>query len=326
MKEALYYQQEDDEFRCQLCPHACLLTEGEHGKCQVREVKEGKLRATTYQQVSAVAMDPIEKKPLFHFYPGSQILSLGMVGCNLKCKFCQNYRIAHQPNTPTEQLSPRQAVELAIAKDSIGLAYTYSEPLVWYEYVLETAKLAHEEGLMNVLITNGMINPQPLQKLLPYIDAINLDLKSFTDEFYQQICAGKLTPIKKTIELAYQTTLLELTTLLIPELNDSEEEIKQLVDWIASFDHQIPIHFARYFPRYQLNKEPTSLEKLLQAKNIAEEQLNYVYLGNISNNNYQTTYCPDCEYPVIKRSYSQVKLDLVDKACPKCETKIKIKL
>ncbi|MCK8816172.1 AmmeMemoRadiSam system radical SAM enzyme [Natroniella sulfidigena] len=326
MKEALYYRQEGNAVRCQLCPHACLLMEGEQGECQVREVKEGKLRASTYQRVSAVAMDPIEKKPLFHFQPGSQILSLGTVGCNLKCKFCQNYKIAHEPRRDTEELSSQQAVELALAKDSIGLAYTYSEPLVWYEYVLETAKLARQEGLKNVLITNGMINPQPLKELLPYIDAINLDLKSFADEFYQRICAGKLNPVKKTVELTYKTTLLEITTLLIPGLNDSKAEIKQLVDWIADFDCQIPVHFARYFPRYQLHKEPTPVEKLLEAKNIAEEKLDYVYLGNIPNEQHRTTYCPDCKYPVIQRGHNQVQVKLVDKSCPECGTKIKVSL
>ncbi|WP_408955536.1 AmmeMemoRadiSam system radical SAM enzyme [Natroniella sp. ANB-PHB2] len=326
MKEALYYKQEGDLIRCQLCPHVCLLAEGEQGECQVREVKEGKVRTINYQRVSAVAMDPIEKKPLFHFQPGSRILSLGTVGCNLKCKFCQNYRIAHEPRTETEQLSSQQAVELALNKDSIGLAYTYSEPLVWYEYVLKTAKLAHKEGLKNVLITNGMINPQPLQELLPYIDAINLDFKSFTDDFYQEICGGKLTPVKRTVELIYQTTLLEITTLLIPGLNDSEEEIKQLVDWIAGFDCQIPLHLARYFPRYQLDKEPTSIEKLLEAKSVAEKYLDYVYLGNISDNQHRITYCPDCKYPVIKRNYNQVQIDLVKQRCPECGTKIKVSL
>ncbi|GAB6099884.1 AmmeMemoRadiSam system radical SAM enzyme [Halanaerocella petrolearia] len=324
MKEALYYQKKEEQIECLLCPHYCKLTEGQAGRCQVRKVKEGKLRSTAYNKVSSIALDPIEKKPLYHFYPGSQILSLGTVGCNLKCKFCQNHRIAQDTEAPTRNITFEQAVSTAKRENSIGIAYTYSEPLIWYEYILDTAKLAKEEGLKNVLVTNGMINPEPLKELLPYIDAINLDVKAFTDEFYREICKGKLNPVKKTAELVYQDVLLEITTLLVPNLNDSREEIEELVAWIADLDSSIPLHLSRYFPNYQLDKEPTSIKKMKEAKDIASQYLDYVYLGNVNNKQSLITYCPHCDKPLIKRDYQLENNLQAGNQCANCKAELNI--
>lgn len=282
MQEADYYTHEDGKIKCLLCPHYCKLSEGQTGLCQVRKAEDGKLWAASYAQVSSVALDPIEKKPLYDYHPQNQILSLGSIGCNLSCQFCQNYQIAQELNVPTRNLSPKEAVELAKQKNSFGIAYTYSEPLIWYEYVRDTAKLAHEEGLKNVLVTNGTINADPLKELLPYIDAVNLDIKAFSEEFYQQICRGEFDIAKRSAEIISQSgTHLEITTLIIPDLNDDPAEIKELVDWIASLNPDIPLHLSRYFPQYKLDKPSTPKETLYQAEEIAEEKLTNVYLGNI---------------------------------------------
>jgi pyruvate formate lyase activating enzyme len=282
VQEAAYYEQQGDTIKCLLCPHYCQLDEGDTGLCQVRKVENNKLWATSYGRVSSVAVDPIEKKPLYNYHPQSQILSLGSIGCNLSCQFCQNYQIAQELDIPTKQLSSQEAVELAKQKESFGIAYTYSEPLIWYEYLLDTAQLAHQEGLKNILVTNGYINPEPLKELLTYIDAVNLDLKAMTEEFYHQTCQGQLQAVKETVKIINQSDAhLEITTLIIPDLNDDLEELKELVDFIASLDPDIPLHLSRYFPCYQLDKPPTPKETLYQAQEIAEEKLTNVYLGNI---------------------------------------------
>ena len=282
MQEADYYEQEEAKIRCLLCPHYCELQEDQTGVCQVRKAENNRLWATSYGQVSSIALDPIEKKPLYEYHPQSMILSLGSIGCNLSCQFCQNYQIAQELNVSTKDLSPEEAVSLAKAKNSFGIAYTYSEPLIWYEYVRDTAKLAHKKGLKNVLVTNGMINPVPLKELLPYIDAVNLDIKAFSEEFYQQICMGDFEAAKRSAEIINQSnTHLELTTLIIPDLNDDPAEIKELINWIASLDSEIPLHLSRYFPQYKLDKPPTPKETIYQAQEIAEEKLSNVYLGNI---------------------------------------------
>ena len=282
MQEADYYTQEDGKIKCLLCPHYCKLSSGQTGLCQMRRAEDGKLWATSYAQVSAVALDPIEKKPLYEYHPHNQILSLGSIGCNLSCQFCQNYRIAQELDVPTKELSPQEAVELAQEKGSFGIAYTYSEPLIWYEYVRDTAKLAQQQGLKNVLVTNGTINPEPLKELLPYIDAVNLDIKAFTEDFYRDICGGDFATAKKSAEIINASdTHLEITTLIIPDLNDDPEEIKDLVDWIADLDPEIPLHLSRYFPHYKLDKPPTPKETLYQAQEIAQEKLANVYLGNV---------------------------------------------
>lgn len=289
---------------CALCPQSCALSEGERGKCRVRVARGPKLYLENYGQVTALALDPIEKKPLYHFYPGSAILSVGTFGCNLACRFCQNWEIA-QAKASAEYIQPEELVALAEkarARGNIGLAFTYSEPLVWYEYVLDSAKLAKKAGLKNILVTNGFINPAPLQELLPYIDGVNLDLKGWTDTFYREYCGGRVRPVLETVRLLAEQVHLEVTNLLIPGVNDDEAEIEQIVEFVAELDQRIPLHFSRYFPNYQMDLPPTPVSTLQKAYQIAKERLAYVYLGNIADQRYSSTTCPDCGEIWVERN------------------------
>lgn len=310
---------------CILCPQACVLQEGEKGVCRVRQVEEGRLFLRNYGQVSAVALDPIEKKPLYHFYPGSLILSVGTIGCNLSCRFCQNWEIAHT-DAETRYIPPEDLVHLGLRareRGSIGLAYTYSEPLVWYEYVLDTARLAKEEGLKNVLVTNGYINPGPLRELLPYIDAVNLDIKGWTDEFYHRHCSGRVRPVLETAKIMAEKTHLEVTNLLIPGENDREEEVKELVGFLAALNPAIPLHFSRYFPNYRMTLPPTPVSTLKRALGIAKERLYYVYLGNIGEEN--DTECPECGEVWVERTGFSARITGVrDGKCVRCGRKAEI--
>lgn len=325
MKEALFYEVVDNKIRCLLCPHRCLIKEDKKGICGRRINKEGKLYSIIYEECSSLAMDPIEKKPLYHFYPGSRILSLGTTGCNFKCPFCQNWHIS-QGEAPTNKIDSLQIISLAKEEGSIGLAYTYSEPLIWYEFVLETAEQAQKEGLKNVLVTNGYINRKPLLRLLPYLDALSIDLKAFKDSFYKKYCGGSLTPVLKTIETSKRSALVELTTLIIPGLNDSQEEIKALVQWVSSqVGRDTPLHFSKYYPQYKMDIPPTSVETLKKARSIALEKLDYVYIGNIMDIESNTTYCPACKKVIIKRSgYRILEKKISHRRCTYCGFEINV--
>lgn len=299
---------EKEQITCLLCPHQCVIGDEKVGACRVRKNVGGELRTLNYGEVASYGMDPIEKKPLYHFYPGHQIFSLGAVGCNLHCRFCQNWEIAHT-EASTLRVTPGKIVDLARQPErhSVGIAYTYSEPVVWYEFVRETAVLAHEAGLKNVLVTNGFIEREPLEKLLPFIDAMNIDVKAFTDEFYRRMCAGSLDPVRRTVELAAANCHVELTTLLVTGKNDSPEEIRELVSWIAGINREIPLHLSRYFPNYRLDEPATPLETMRQARDIAAEQLSHVYLGNVWDVENSYTYCPQCRKKVIERAGYMVR-------------------
>lgn len=284
MKEALYYKKlNNDSVQCLLCPKLCKIKEGKSGFCGARENIENKLFSNIYSRVSSLGMDPIEKKPLYHFYPGSLILSLGTTGCNFACPFCQNWQISQERNVPTHEMSPSEAVEKALERSSIGIAYTYSEPMIWYEYVMDTAKLAKEKGLKNVLVTNGYINENPLKELLPFIDAMNIDLKAFDEKFYKEICKGDLGTVLKTIKISSTSCHIEITNLVIPGFNDTTKYFENLVNWIVeNIGVDIPLHFSRYFPHYKMKTSSiTPIETLEQACEIAKRKLRYVYLGNI---------------------------------------------
>jgi pyruvate formate lyase activating enzyme len=277
------------------------------------------LYAANFGRVSALALDPIEKKPLYHFHPGTMILSVGTVGCNLHCQFCQNWQLA-QEEVETEEISPANLAALALrlqAKGNIGIAYTYSEPLVWFDYLLETAKRAHRQGLKNVLVTNGFCNPEPLRELLPYLDAVNLDLKG-PDLFYQKRCAGHLGPVQNTARLLAGRVHLEVTSLLIPGENDHSEQIKALVRFLAELNPKLPLHFSRYFPHYRLDIPPTSLPTLEEAYILAREELSYVYLGNIGSTKYSSTCCPQCGAVLVERRGEIVVGGIKDGQCVAC--------
>lgn len=326
MREALHYEQQGQVVACKLCPKHCIITEGQTGFCRVRRNTGGKLYNINYAQATAQALDPIEKKPLYHFHPGSTILSLGTWGCNFACQFCQNWHIA-QAQPQFTLLEPQAAAALAsqlVSQGNIGIAYTYSEPSVWYEYILDTARLVQAAGLSNILISNGFINEQPLQELLPYIAAMNIDVKAFTNEFYQKVCAGELTHVKRTVEQAAQQCHVEITTLIIPELNDSVEEIASLAKWLSGISADIPLHLSRYFPNHKMEVPPTSVRTLEAVASAAREYLNYVYLGNVGGNG-TNTFCPQCSCKVIDRLSGYSRLTDPGKKCPQCGHSIPIK-
>ncbi|PKM80534.1 MAG: AmmeMemoRadiSam system radical SAM enzyme [Firmicutes bacterium HGW-Firmicutes-14] len=329
MYQAMYWEKaEDNKVRCMLCPQGCMIAEGKKGFCRVRYNKDGELYTLNYGKLSSYGIDPIEKKPLYHFYPGSYIFSVGTFGCNLRCGFCQNWTIAHgDPDTVT--FSPERLVEAATEDHrghrSVGIAYTYSEPFMWYEYVYDTAKLAREAGLRNVLVTNGFVNPDPLREILPFIDAMNIDVKGFSDNYYNETCAGELDPVLRTVETAVQYCHVEITTLLVTGLNDSEAEIIKLSEWLAGIDREIPLHLSRYFPNYKMDLPSTPIRIMERAREIARRNLSYVYLGNIPGSDGANTYCPRCGSCLIERGgYRAVNEGLNNKECAECGREINI--
>jgi len=306
MKEALFFERtENGMVHCFLCPHHCRIAPGRAGTCRVRKNKDGTLYSANYAKVSSWGMDPIEKKPLYHFFPGSWIFSVGSFGCNFRCKFCQNWQIAQLTEVPTEEISAEELVNVASRqKGNIGIAYTYNEPTIWYEYVIECARLAREKGLKNVLVTNGFIEKEPLEKLLPFIDAMNIDVKAYTEDFYTDITFGKLSPVKRTVEIAQKSCHVEITTLLIPGMNDGEDEVEALAKWLASLRKDIPLHLTRYFPNFKLDLPPTPVETIRRARKIAMKHLDYVYTGNVVDEEGSNTYCPKCgELLIARRGY-----------------------
>ena len=320
LKEALFWEKrEDGKIHCLLCPVSCIIAEGKIGVCMGRKNQNGILYATNYGRVVSIAIDPIEKKPLYHFYPGTEILSTGPNGCNLKCGHCQNWYIS-QVESPTEYVPPEKLIELALKYNSIGIAYTYTEPFIWYEYIKDTARLAQQKNLKNVLVTNGYINEPPLLELLPLIDAMNIDVKSMENDFYRNICKGKVEPVLKATELSVKKGVhVEITNLLMPTLNDSDEQIKKLVDWLAGIDDKIPLHFSRYFPCYKIDLPSTPVATLERAFKIAREKLKYVYVGNAYIEKTTDTLCPQCLNVLIKRDgYFTRIVGIKDKKCSSC--------
>ncbi|MBR0171476.1 MAG: AmmeMemoRadiSam system radical SAM enzyme [Lachnospiraceae bacterium] len=277
--------------RCNVCFRACLLTEGQTGACLARGNRDGNIVPLTYGLLTSLALDPIEKKPLNRFYPGSMVLSAGSSGCNLKCVFCQNHEIS-QARLPesgaVEQYSPRELCDLALRmrdRGNIGVAYTYNEPLVGYEFVRDTARLVHENGMKNVLVTAGCVSPEVLHEILPYIDAMNIDLKSFRQDFYRNLCQGDADMTKAFIAEAAKHCHVEITTLVIPGENDTEDEIRAIASWIASLNggrgREIPYHISRFFPRYRMTDRPaTDVPLIYRLADTARAHLSYVYTGN----------------------------------------------
>ncbi len=320
MKEAAHYQRlEGKKVQCNLCPHHCTIADGRRGRRGVRVNREGPLYSEIYEQVTSVALDPIEKKPLYHFHPGTSILSLGTRGCNFACQFCQNWSISQAP-AATRAFPPRVAVEAARRERSIGLAYTYNEPLIWFEYVMETARLAHQAGLVNVLVTNGYIEAKPFDELLPLIDGVNMDIKSIRPDFYRDICGGTLEPVLRNAATAAKRTHLEVTNLIIPGHNDSDEELEELATWIArELGPQVPTHLSAYFPRYKLQAPPTPVETLERAHAIFSRHLRYVYLGNVYRGLGVDTRCASCGATLVtRRGYSVRVVGLDGPRCSQC--------
>lgn len=322
MREALFYSREGDKIRCSLCPHECLLSEGKVGLCRQRRHVHGRLMAEGYARVSSIAMDPIEKKPLYHFYPGSFILSVGGLWCNLRCSFCQNWHISQREQS-TAVMAPEKLVELAVEHDSVGIAFTYNEPLIWYEYILDTAQLCKQRDLKVVLVTNGFVQVKPLEDLLPYVDAFNIDVKAFNERFYREICGGDLSAVKRVVERAAAKVHIEVTTLIIGGLNDDKAEIEGLARWLSEVDRNIPLHLSRYYPNYRMQLPPTPVTTLYELRDVAREYLDYVYIGNVmgADNN---TYCPKCGQKVVDRGYAIKVTGMKAQRCINCGTPIPI--
>jgi pyruvate formate lyase activating enzyme len=327
MKTARYYELgRRDEVRCLLCPHRCYIGEGKTGICRIRKNIDGDLYLTTWGVVSSVGFDPIEKKPLYHFYPGSIIFSIGNFGCNLRCKFCQNWQISQEVPADVHRLrkhSPEELMKMALAKNTnIGVAYTYNEPVVWFEYMMDIAEAAKKEELKNVVVTNGYINPEPLDELLEVTDAFNVDLKAFTEEFYKTQTISKLEPVKDTLKRIRRSGKhLEITNLLITGHNDDTRQFTEMVKWIAGeLGEDTVLHLSRYFPTYKMSAPPTSLSLMEDFFDIARQKLNYVYLGNIASATGQHTYCPKCGQKVIDRSRYNTWVNGLDNKgkCTRC--------
>ena len=323
-QEAMFYTSQDNNIvKCTLCPHNCILKNENYGICGVRINKKGKLYTENYGIITSEAVDPIEKKPLYHFYPGRYIFSVGSYGCNLKCKFCQNWEIAHQ-KWEGDYISPEELIDIAKRqRDNIGIAFTYNEPLIWYEYVHDGLIEAKKVGLKTVLVTNGYINLEPLKNILPYVDAMNIDVKAFTENFYKKIVGGRLEPVLKTVEEASKNCHVEVTNLVVTDLNDKEEEIENLVKWLSQIDKNIPLHFSRYFPNYKMDNPITPVSRLTNAREIAKKYLNYVYVGNVFNFD-NNTYCPYCGNLLIERGARVNTLGLEKNVCKNCKNVVNI--
>lgn len=270
---------QDGSVTCTLCPHLCRIQEGQLGLCKTRHNHEGTLWINNYGKVVSYAIDPIEKKPLNHFFPGSTIFSIGTNGCNFKCQFCQNHELVNFQGT-TQPISPESIINAAKESNSVGIAFTYNEPTIWYEYVMDVSRLARKHDLKTVWVTNGFINPEPFMEVRPFIDAMNIDLKSFSNDFYTNICSGTLSPVLNTIKLAHGHVHIELTTLLIDGLNTTPEDLHALCKWISDLDPDIPLHLNRYFPAYQMTIPKTRLETMRMARDIAKQYLTNVHVGN----------------------------------------------
>ncbi|MEM3264821.1 MAG: AmmeMemoRadiSam system radical SAM enzyme [Thermoplasmata archaeon] len=332
LHEAMYWHRESDGVRCDLCPHRCYLKIENMGICGVRKNVDNKLYSEVYGFVSAISNDPIEKKPLFHFHPGSWIFSVSTIGCNLRCMYCQNYELSRGliPRSQLEYYTPEELVSIAKNYGSKGIAWTYNEPSIWFEYTLDTSKISKKDGMYNVYVTNGYINEDPLREIAPYMDAMNIDVKGFTDEFYKKYLGGTLEPVLNTVILAKSLQIhIELTYLVVPTLNDKKEDIEKYLDWvIETLGLDIPLHFSRFHPDYKLNYLPaTPIETMQEIYKLAKERmLRYVYLGNYPSMDFESTYCYNCGAKLIERFGFDIKiLNLSENGtCKRCGAKISI--
>lgn len=312
----------DNAVRCHLCPHSCIIQEGRQGICQTRINYQGDLYSMAYGNPCSVSIDPIEKKPLFHFHPGSRVYSLATAGCNFRCLNCQNWQISQSSPSAIDHydLAPGKLVQQALLHNTKSIAFTYTEPTVFYEYVYDTAKTAREQGLKTVFISNGFINEKPLLDLCPYLDAANIDLKCFDDAIYRSLDGGRLQPVLDTLKtLRNNGVWLEITNLLVPARTDDPETIRLMCDWLVGNGFEdTPLHFSRFFPGYKLSQlPPTPEDVLIRAKETAQKAgIKYVYIGNIPGLQGENTYCPACKQLVVERAGYVVKQNFI--AAGKC--------
>lgn len=328
-REGMFYNVTPRGVRCMICPNECDLRPGEISDCNNRINSEGKLYSIAYGNPCAVHIDPIEKKPLLHFYPSTHVFSIATAGCNFICLNCQNWEISQTSphKTKNYDLFPKDVVESCIENKCPSVAYTYSEPVSFYEYMFDTSKIAHERGIMNVLVSNGYINEAPLRKLAPFLDAANIDLKSFSDDIYLRLNAGKLQPVLNTLKILKDMGVwLEITNLIVPSWTDDLDMIKQMCDWlVANGFSNYPLHFSRFHPTFKLTQLPeTPLQVLINARNTAiKAGCNYVYIGNVPGKNFENTYCPKCKSLVVeRRGFVIVSNHMKNGKCESCGTTI----
>jgi len=332
MEAYLYEKLDDGHVRCMLCSHRCKVKTGKRGLCNVRENREGILYTNVFGKLIASNVDPIEKKPLFHVFPGSLSFSIATVGCNFRCRFCQNADIAQMPlehggRVMGDPVSPAEVVRAAVARKCKTIAYTYTEPTVYYEFAYETAKLAKEKGILNVFVSNGYMTAEALEMIGPYLDAANVDLKSFDDRFYKDYCGARLEPVKDTLmRMKSKGVFVEVTTLIIPGLNDSREELSSLASFLAeALGPDTPWHISRFHPTYKLTDRPvTPVETLRQAREIGlKAGLRYVYTGNVPGEEAESTFCHSCGKLLIERLGFSIKAyEIEGGKCPACSTAI----
>jgi len=333
MKEALFYEKKDNLVKCTLCPHKCELKEGQIGFCGVRKNINNKLYTLVYNKAASLAIDPIEKKPLFHFYPSQKILSIATMGCNLACKYCQNYSLSFfdgkgkTDNIDGTAIEPKEVVDYAIKHNTIGIAYTYSEPTIFYEYLKDISIEMKKKNLKNVWVTNGYIEKEPQLQMKDYIDAVNNDLKFMSDEKYKKFTSGRLKPVLLALKRWKKMGIwLEVTTLVIPGLNDNQKEISDIIDFIKNeLGAETPWHISRFYPQYKMKDfAPTPTQTLINIRETAlEKGLKYVYIGNIWESEGENTYCPNCGKIIIKRSgYNIDSYNIKDSKCINCGEKI----
>ncbi len=328
MKEAMLYQElSEGSVACGLCNHRCTIKDGNYGICGVRQNRDGSLYTLVYDKIIASHIDPIEKKPLFHFYPGSTAYSIATVGCNFSCRHCQNADISQFTREKKgyivgEEITPEEIATDAERAGCTSIAYTYTEPTVFFELAYETGQKAHERGIKNIFVSNGYMTPEALEQIAPYLDGINIDLKAFTDKFYREICGARLAPVLDTIKLARNLGIwVEVTTLVIPTLNDSEDELRQTAEFLRDVDVSIPWHISQFYPTYKLTNLPrTPVETLHMAREIGlESGLRYVFEGNVPGKGNENTYCHQCGEILIERwGYSILKNTVKDNQCPSC--------
>jgi len=332
LKEAMFYEKlEDKMVNCNLCSHRCRkIADSKRGICGVRENRDGKLYSLVYGKAVARSIDPIEKKPLFNFLPGSRSYSIATVGCNFRCENCQNYDISQMPQERGtivgQDVSPEEIVSAAKRNNCESIAYTYTEPTIFFEYAYDTAKHAKKEGIKNVFVTNGYITPEALKQISPYLDAANIDLKSFSDEFYRKRCGARLQPVLDSIRLYKSLGIwTEITTLIIPTLNDSEEELKKIAEFISEVGKDTPWHISQFHPTYKLIDLPrTPVTTLRKAREIGlEAGLKYVYEGNVPGEDGESTYCPNCGKTLIHRFGYHIKENKIkNSTCTYCGAEI----
>ena len=330
MHEALFYSSDENKkVKCRLCNHFCTIKNGKRGICQVRENQEGRLVSLVYGKIISANNDPIEKKPLFHVLPGTKSYSIATVGCNFRCLHCQNYQISQYPRyndgeIPGDRMTPSEVVTNAMNAHAKSISYTYVEPTIFYEFAYDCGEIAKKQGLKNIFVSNGYMSKEAATHLAKVLDAINIDLKAFSDNFYKTVCKARLKPVLKTIELMYELGVwVEVTTLVIPGWNDSKEELKQLATFIKKIDPGIPWHVTAFYPTYKmLDRPPTPPETLHLAREIGlEAGLNFVYEGNIPGKGTENTYCPGCKELVIERyGFTILKNYLNEGRCPKCNS------